>query len=236
MTAIREETQKLDLSTLLELFTIEVRDTGAIYNFTSTASDTIAVSFQGVLYFPVPCEFKNMSTTARGQFPRPTIQISTIALSLAGINVVSQYDTLLSSKFTRLRTFRRFLDGQESADPSQHFPKDIFYIHRRKAHTNESVEFELASYVDVGDVQVPRRTANRSYCSWTYRRWTGNRWVNTDLADGGCPYRGDSMYTSAGITVTDPTQDKCGKKLSDCRKRFVNADLPFGGFPGLRRL
>ncbi len=234
MTLIREEIQKLDISSLVELFTIEVDS--VVYNFTSTASDTVAVSFQNTLYFPVPCEFKNMSSSAKGQFPRPTIKISTIALALAGLSVVSQYDTLLGAKFIRLRTFRKFLDGQENADPSQHFPRDLFHVHRRKAHTYESVEFELASYIDVGDMQVPRRSASRNYCSWEYRRFINNRWEYIDAKHGGCPYRGDALYNAAGVSVIEDSKDKCGKKLSDCKLRFANADLPFGGFPGLRRL
>ncbi|EHM37547.1 hypothetical protein HMPREF0454_04721, partial [Hafnia alvei ATCC 51873] len=36
-----------------------------------------------------------------------------------------------------------------------------------------------------------------------------------------------------GQPVDDPSQDKCGGLLSDCKKRFgENNPVPFGGFPG----
>ncbi len=46
------------------------------------------------------------------------------------------------------------------------------------------------------------------------------------------------VWDAKGNRVTDPTQDRCGKKLSDCRLRF-GADplgLPFGAFPGMMRI
>lgn len=236
MSAIREESLKLDPSPIVHLFTLDATSVGAsVYNFCSSAYEVTAASFGGTVYLPLPCKLSGISKTASGQFPRPVLEISAILLDLVGL--ANQYDDLLGAKLTRLKTFRRFLDGQPQADSSQFFPPDVFLINRRSQSSRDVISFELASAIDVNGVQIPNRLASRSTCGWRYRIWAGSAFTQDELEEGGCPYKGAAMFDKNGIAVSDPTKDVCGKRLKDCKSRFgANAELPYGGFPGLRRL
>lgn len=59
-------------------------------------------------------------------------------------------------------------------------------------------------------IDAQKHTAVPSHCPWIYR-------------GPECGYTGPA--------VSEP--DVCGKTLADCKKRFGNTALPFGGFPGL---
>ncbi|MNJ74594.1 Phage minor tail protein L [compost metagenome] len=48
-----------------------------------------------------------------------------------------------------------------------------------------------------------------------------------------CNYTGAKMFDADGNPVDDPALDRCGGRLSDCKKRHgENNPLPFGGVPG----
>jgi len=54
---------------------------------------------------------------------------------------------------------------------------------------------------------------------------------------GGTATKNPPFFDALGQVVTDPSKDRCGKRLSDCRKRFPGRlPLPFKGFPGLARV
>ncbi len=46
------------------------------------------------------------------------------------------------------------------------------------------------------------------------------------------------FFTATGQATSDPAQDKCGKRIPDCKLRFSLTDriLPFAGFPGVSRI
>ena len=102
------------------------------------------------------------------------------------------------------------------------------------------VEWELRSVLDLEGKYIPKRVCLRNICTHRYRIWR----VNEDLEEGGqfdyscteCPYTGTVYFNKNGERTNLPSEDSCGKKLSDCKKRFgETAELPFGGFPGMTR-
>lgn len=120
-------------------------------------------------------------------------------------------------------TVREYI-GNPTADPDEHFPKEIWYIERRSGEEEDQVKFELTGY-DLNGVKLPRRVIVPNHCRWEYRS-----------AD--CGYTGPAVATINDAPTSDPALDRCSRKLRGCRLRFgANAELPFGGFPaaGLMR-
>lgn len=113
--------------------------------------------------------------------------------------------------------------GNPSADPTQEFPQEIWYIERKSSESNMAVQFELVSALELAGVQLPRRQIIANYCSF--------------LSNGGyrgalCGYTGAPVATADGTPTTVLALDKCGGKLSDCQLRqWPDNVLNFGGFP-----
>ena len=56
-----------------------------------------------------------------------------------------------------------------SPDPNAHLPDDVYYIHRKLMDSRDSIEFEMTSILEVGDLQFPDRQIMADYCSFRYR-------------------------------------------------------------------
>jgi lambda family phage minor tail protein L len=154
--------------------------------------------------------------------------------------MVIETGDLTGATVTRIRTFKKFLDGQPDADPDAHFEPDIYRVDRKSAHIpGVSVEFELASIIDQRGRELPAYVCMRDYCPLIYRRWTGTEF---DYSKATCPYVGfdgnppataGAFFRRDGTSTVNPAEDKCGKRLSDCVDRFGDRPLPYGGFPGM---
>ena len=83
------------------------------------------------------------------------------------------------------------------------------------------MEFELAAVFDLAGVRAPKRQCIANLCPWTYR-------------SAECGYTGTNYFDAADQPVLSAAGDVCGKRLNSCHLRFgQNAELPFGGFPGV---
>lgn len=119
--------------------------------------------------------------------------------------------------------------GNPSADSTEEFTPEVWYIERKQAENNDSVTFELVSALDLNGVMLPRRQIIPNYCLWL--SLDGYRGAN-------CGYTGPAVAKADGTPTTVMSEDACGGKLSDCRLRvWPNNVLNFGGFPaaGLMR-
>lgn len=109
-----------------------------------------------------------------------------------------------------------------SADPTQEFPLEVWFIDRKSTENKWMVEFELAAAWDVQGVLLPRRQCIANLCVWRYKG-DGCKWV---------PVVG-KYYDEFDQPATSVT-DKCSKRLEGCKLRFgANAELPYGGFPSV---
>lgn len=116
-----------------------------------------------------------------------------------------------------------------TADPTQEFPREIWYIERKTAETNLGIEFELVTAMDLNGVMLPRRQIIANHCMF--------------VAIGGyrgpyCGYTGPPVAKADDTPTTDMAEDKCGGKLKSCKLRqWPNNVLNFGGYPaaGLMR-
>lgn len=234
---IEQEAQKASTSALVELYQLDATALGgSISYFCSTAIQNSPISFDRKLYMPIPIAVKGFEVSGNGPFPRPSVSVSNIVFTL--LASVLQMDDLIGAKFTRVRTFAKYLDGSPESDPTQYFPPEIYYVARKSLQNSIQIDFELRSIVDQENRQLPSRIATKSTCPWIYRRWdpSANDWVVFDLIDGGCPYRGEPTYNERDERVFDPAQDKCSKRLGSCRLRFgITNRIPYGAFPGIQR-
>ena len=182
----------------------------------------------------IPCPYgaTGFELTSDGRPPRPHLSVSNVG-NFVGV-LVSAYEDFVGATVTRWRTFQQYLDGEPGADPDQHFPADIFLINRKVSQTNESISFELSTPLDQTSKMLPGRIVQKRYCAWRYRIYdSAQSAFSYTYAE--CPYTGSTYFSTDGQPTNTPAQDQCGKRLSDCKLRFPNVTLPFGGFPGIKR-
>ena len=161
--------------------------------------------------------------------PRPKLNVSNYAGVISAEAAAN--DDLVGCTVTRRRTLARFLDavnfpaGNATADASQHFPDEIWFVEQKTLETKESVEFELSSVFDLMGVQLPARQIIKNSCPWKYR-------------GAECGYTGP-YFDKDNNQTTSASADYCTKRLDACKARknfFANKIIAFGGFPGATRV
>lgn len=55
------------------------------------------------------------------------------------------------------------------ADPNAHLPDDVYYINRKVMDSKASIEFEMTSILEIGDLRFPDRQILADYCGFRYR-------------------------------------------------------------------
>lgn len=220
-TKIQTEIQKLEPSAIIELFQMEL--TAAINDVDQTFyyhAGTNAISgdivFNGITYAATPIEVDGFEASARGTLPRPTMRVANVAGTISSLLLA--YNPL-NAKVTRIRTCKKFLDGEATADPTAKFEDDVYYIDRVSKENFQLVEFELASKLDLTNLYLPRRQVTE-YCPWVYK-------------GAECGYDGSKGSFDVNDQPTTLANDVCGKRLSSCQARFEE-NYPHGGFPGSR--
>jgi lambda family phage minor tail protein L len=180
----------------------------------------------GIEYLPIACAVEGIQYTGEGSLPRPKFVVADTQKILSGL--VYFYDGIEGSTLRIHKTLKRYLDGQEAADPSAVKSSDTFVVSQCTQEVpGVGLEFELCAPIDFVDESVPARPAT-PLCSFVYRL-------------GDCPYSGSDMFTINNRRTLDPKKDQCAKSVTACSRRFNggkangSAILPHGGFPSMRR-
>lgn len=225
-----EELAKINPSAIIELFELRLESalhgSNDVYRFHagSNADVTGDIVFNSQTYSRVPIKADGFEYTNTGTLPRPTLAISnlssTISALLLLVNATTAGNDLGGAEVRRIRTLKKYLDGESAADPNAQFPQERWFIDRKSSETRDSVTFELASKFDLAGQKIPRRQIIANICQWKYR-------------SSECSYTGTDYYDVNGNEVSTLAQDVCGKRVASCKLRFgENAELPFGSFPG----
>lgn len=227
MTSLAPDLHKLELPAKVELLVIDVTPLGGpIYRFVNQISKVQqSIVWQGNTYTPMPIEASGFEAQSDGPMPRPRLVVSNV-MGLIGA-AVRQYQRLGGCVLTRKRTLSRYLDAvnfpggvNPSADPTAHYPDEVWYFDRIVARNKMRVEWELVSPLDRPGLQLPRRQIQARTCPFKYR---GSE----------CGYTGGPVATAQDVPTAVLAQDRCSHLISGCKLRFgANAELPFGGFPG----
>lgn len=231
---IEEDKQSLTPGRRIELFEFDATEQGGtVYYFVSSYVEEQPLVWQGNSFTPLPIFASGFEMNGKGSFPQPRLRLSNV-LFLPGA-IINDIGDPLGAKITRWVTFADYLDDGASPDPDEHFMPQVFYVERKTAQNRIFVEFQLASIIDQEGRYLPKRQIIRDTCSFIYRTYDAST-GEFNYTKATCPYTGDKMVTNTGEVTLNPTEDKCGKRLSDCRKRFGEVPLPYGGFPAVARL
>lgn len=141
--------------------------------------------FNGKKYVAAPIRAEGFEVTSKGTLPRPKLSMT---VSEQGITVFSKFkdimrdlEDLVGSKVTRKRTFLKYVDAETfsastagkplgfSPDPFAQFPEDIYYIDRKSGENKYSLEFELATALELEEIRLPGRILSQRRCPFTYR-------------------------------------------------------------------
>ena len=224
-----------DLSTLapdaiIELFELHYDNTlhGSTdilrWHAGSNADVTGNITWNSNNYTRLPVQAEGFEYTNGGTLPRPTLSVANldgaVTALLLGVNLTTPGNDLTGAKVKRIRTLKKFLDGESAADPYATFPIEEWFIDRKATESRDVVSFELASKFDLSNKELPNRQIVANICQWQYR-------------SSECSYTGSNYFDVNNNSVGTLAQDACGKRLSSCKKRFgENGELPFGSFPG----
>ena len=190
----------------------------------SNADVTGNITWNSNDYSRLPVQAEGFEYTNGGTLPRPTLSVANlngaVTAMLLGVNLTTPGNDLTGAKVKRIRTLKKFLDGESAADPYATFPIEEWFIDRKATESRDVVSFELASKFDLSNKELPNRQVVANICQWQYR-------------SSECSYTGSNYFDVNNNSVGTLAQDACGKRLSSCKKRFgENGELPFGSFPG----
>jgi len=160
-----------------------------------------AIKWQNNFYYPFPISTEGFEYTSAGALPTPRISISNLAPDYSANSFyrylrmqIQSLGDIVGAKFTRIKTFLKYLDGSNFSGDINIFnpqtglyemelPKDIYYIDRKSLETKDTIQYDLASILDLENLTLPGRTLLSIKCPFQYR-------------GEGCLYEYDSRLTS----------------------------------------
>lgn len=228
--SIREDIQKPAPGDLVELFVLDASVLGgSVHRFCSSVREAAAIIWQGNAYNPMPVKAEGFDVVAKGSLPTPTLELADgTGLFRAASRA---YNDLVGAKFTRYKTYRKYLDGEPLADPNAHYPIDVFFIERKTKQMGVEIAWELAALTSTQGKRLPGRIILKDICDQRYRVWDPDL-LDFDYAGVTCPYTGTDYFNELGQACAQ-ADDNCGQRLSACQLRYGTDPLPFRGFPGV---
>ena len=209
---------------MVDLFTVRLQS-GGVERYTTGPGAGASVRYGGHEYPPLPIALEGAGFGESGASVRPVLRVSQL-------DAVAAPADWQGATVERVRTLARHLDGASEADPGRHWPVESWVVDRLSSEGREEVVWQLSSPLDLELAMIPRRQVLRDVCQWAYRRRVGGAWRNPP-ADDGCPYRGGRYWDAMDAAVADPARDVCSRRISGCKLRFGEGELPFGGFAGV---
>jgi lambda family phage minor tail protein L len=141
-----------------------------------------SLQWQGKTFVAIPAESEGFEYNSTGTLPQPKMRIS---VSEEGVPTLSLLKTTMEqvgdavgAKFTRRRTLAKYLDAanfagdapdRHSEDQNAEFPRDVYFIERKSEESKTTLEFELASVLDIENIRLPARLMIAKRCMWFYR-------------------------------------------------------------------
>lgn len=225
--SIHAQAQLLEPGAYVELYEIDTTIIGGdVLRFHGYLQSS-SIWWQGKEFKAWPVQAEGFELTGDGQQPNPTLTVANLQSSISPL--VSFLDDLIGAKFTRFRTLGKFLDarnfpeGNPTANPTEQFTPEVYYINQKTNENAQTIEFSLRTSLDLDGTFLPRRQIISNMCSWlTFGGYRGPY----------CGYVGKVYTDEHGNRISDPNKDTCNGKLSTCKMKFgEKAILPYGGFP-----
>lgn len=213
----------------VELWEVDLTKLGGdVYRFCNEVNELgQSITWQGKVYQAYPCQGDGFDWSGQGPSNRPKLVLANLTGLVTGL--CEDYEDLAGALVTRRLVEARALDavnfraGNPGADPSRELMTARYLVERLTDLTADTAVFELALPSETDTLLIPARVALVNTCPWLYRG-----------AD--CGYTGGPVADEKDQATSDPTKDKCGKRLASCRLRWGKQPLPFGGFPTAAKL
>lgn len=225
---LSSDIQKLEPGSIIDLFEVDMTDVGGgVLYFHPGKNEVISdIVWGGVQYVAFPIIIEGFEASGSGKMPRPTLRVANVSGLISAS--LRDFEDLIGCRVTRIRTLSKYLDEvnfpggvNPSADSTQEFPREVWFIDRKAVETSLVIEFELAASWDVQGVLLPRRQAIANTCGWRYR-------------GEDCGYAGGPVADSMDNPTLILAEDSCGRRLTSCKLRFgAYGELPFGAFPSV---
>lgn len=230
--SVKEDLQKPDVGDIVELFQLDATSLGApnIFFFTKEVNpDGTFIVYGGETYTFIDIEADGFLVSSDGAQPKPILRLAVIdPIIRAAVRI---YNDLLGARLTRIRTFRKHLDNGEEPDGGAQFGGNLFILDHKQIENNTYIEWLMATPLDHRELKLPKRLVNKRHCDHRYREWDAGSQTFTPKT---CPYVGGLFFNTSGASISNPAEDMCGKRLSDCKLRFGdNGILPIHIFPGV---
>jgi lambda family phage minor tail protein L len=158
------------------------------YNLFNLVNDKNGrILWKNQYYYPFPILAEGFDLTTLGTRPTPKIYISNNNPDQS-YNSFYKYlrmqiqtlGDLAGCKFTRIKTFLKYLNGSNFAETYNPYtndtsiyevelPKDIYYIDRKSSENASNIEYTLVSALDIENLSLPNRTILAKRCPYSYR-------------------------------------------------------------------
>jgi len=217
ISSVYVELSKLAPSAIVELFELHLNSTlhgsSDIFRWHNGANADVTgnIVWNGNAYTRLPVKAEGFEYTNTGTLPRPTLTVANLSGSITAllleVNLTTTGNDLAGAEVRRIRTLKKYLDGEATADPNAAFPEEIWYVDRKATETRDVVSFELASKFDLAGIKLPKRQVVANICQWKYR-------------SSECGYTAPFYFDAGDVPVTSSADDVCGKRLGSCRTRF----------------
>ncbi len=186
----------LNPSSLIVLYEIDIEtiasDQGLVLNNDDTKIfrfhnhiklTTNSIIFQGKEFIAAPILAEGFEINGRGTLPTPKLAMTVNEEGIDFLNLFKDRMKVLGdlsgAKVSRIRTFAKYLDAinwpvdqipeDSEPDPYAEFPRDVYYIDRKSNENKFTIEFELASALDLEGIKLPARMIYAKRCSFVYR-------------------------------------------------------------------
>ena len=178
-----------DPTTPIVLFQIEMYEQGKYFFHAGENGYRNPIVFAGAPYDFYPIIGEGFDVQGDGRLPRPKMTLSN---HQGNVSLRLQYfDDFTSARVTRIKTMLKYLDSvnfpkqiNPYGDPDpESFTKDVYFVNQKVRETDEIVEFELVSALEIENAKIPCRSVYSNTCSWNYRSKEGCGYSGKPIAD-----------------------------------------------------
>lgn len=167
---------KLDNYVVFDLYELELESTEGYLRFHGSKNFSKNIVFQNQEYIFIPSELSNIQSSSDGKQSKPTLKIANINNYIS--YVLKDRNSLIGKNFIRKKVLGKDLDLVNFTDQINpygassfrtYIAYDKFLINMKKSENKEFVELELATKVDIQNLNLPARKITNDTCSWCYR-------------------------------------------------------------------
>lgn len=143
---------------IVDLYKLDCTAFGGSTHFFSPQCyiDGTPIYFNSQAYTRLPIGIENIETHSTTQpLPQPTLSVSNAGGMI--LSAVITLGDLIGAVVTHWKTKVSYLDGGVNADPTKFVGPQTWYIFQKSLHTNQLIQFTLASPLDRPGLLLPVR-------------------------------------------------------------------------------